>query len=99
VAKKKVTMTAASVSSKEAFPMARLALQLEVPTAVANIPGPMVREEYWNSGLDGRLEKVVARIHLDVMVASIHLQAVVVATSKSAWLQETLLTASQVGPV
>jgi hypothetical protein len=50
MAKKKVTTTAASVSSKEAFPMARLALQLEVPTAVANIPGSKVREEYWNSG-------------------------------------------------
>jgi hypothetical protein len=35
VEKKKVAAVAASVSSMEAFPMAGLALQLEVPIAVA----------------------------------------------------------------
>jgi hypothetical protein len=50
VAKKVV---AASVLSMEAFPMPRLALQLEEPTvAAASIPGWKV-EECWNSGLDG----------------------------------------------
>jgi hypothetical protein len=40
VAKKKVAVTATSVSSTEAFPMAGLALELEVPTAAAaSIPG------------------------------------------------------------
>jgi hypothetical protein len=43
VAKK---VTAASVSSTEAFPMPGLALQLEVPTAaLASIPGRKVGEE------------------------------------------------------
>jgi hypothetical protein len=43
VVKKKVYVTTAG-----------LALQLEVPTtAVANIRGRKVGEEYWNSGLDG----------------------------------------------
>jgi hypothetical protein len=65
VVKKKVTMAAASVSSMEAFPTARLALQLEVPTAVASIPGQNVGEEYWNSGLDDRLEAVAASIQLE----------------------------------
>jgi hypothetical protein len=45
VAKKKVDATTLSVSSMEAFPMARLALQLEVPTAAATIPAPKVGEE------------------------------------------------------
>jgi hypothetical protein len=36
VAKKKVTMAAASVASMEAFPTAGLALQLEVPTVAAD---------------------------------------------------------------
>jgi hypothetical protein len=35
VVKKKVIVAVASVSSTEAFPMAGLALQLEVPTAAA----------------------------------------------------------------
>jgi uncharacterized membrane protein YqhA len=35
VLKKKVVAVVVSVSSTEAFPMVRLALQLEVPTAVA----------------------------------------------------------------
>jgi hypothetical protein len=35
VVKKKVTADAMSVSSTKAFPTARLALQLEVPTAAA----------------------------------------------------------------
>jgi hypothetical protein len=51
VAKKKVV--AAATSSTEAFPTARLALQLEVLTVAASIPGRKVGEEYWNSGLDG----------------------------------------------
>jgi hypothetical protein len=43
VAKKKVVAAAASVSSMEAFPTAWLALQPEVPTAVAaSIPGQKV---------------------------------------------------------
>jgi hypothetical protein len=41
--KKKVAAT--SVSSTEAFPMAGLALQLEVPTVTASIPGLKVKEE------------------------------------------------------
>jgi hypothetical protein len=41
--KKKVAVT--SVSSTEAFPMAGLALQLEVPTVTASIPGLKVKEE------------------------------------------------------
>jgi hypothetical protein len=46
VAKKKVTVAAASVSSTEVFPTAALALQLEVPTvATASIPGQQVGDE------------------------------------------------------
>jgi hypothetical protein len=46
VVKKKVIVAAASVSSTEAFPMAGLALQLEVPTAAttASILGQKVGE-------------------------------------------------------
>jgi hypothetical protein len=85
VAKKKVAVVAASVSSTEVFPMAGLALQLEVPMAVASsIPSRKAGEECWNSSLDGRLEAVAV---------SIQLEAVVVATS------ETLPTTSWVlGP-
>jgi hypothetical protein len=82
--KKKVD--AASVSSMEAFPMVGLALQVEVPTAVASIPGPKVGEECWNSGLDARLEMVAANIHLEAVAAM----------SKSVRLWETLPTTSQV---
>jgi hypothetical protein len=65
VAKKKVAATAASVSSTEAFPKIGFALKLEVPTVVvASIPSRKVGEEYWNYGLDGRLEAVAASIHL-----------------------------------
>jgi hypothetical protein len=85
--KKKVATTTASVSSTEAFPMAGLALQLEVSMAAASIPGLKVGEECWNSDLDGRLE---------VVAASIQLEAAVVAMSKSTWLRETLPTASRV---
>jgi hypothetical protein len=61
LAKKKVVVAIESVSSTEAFPTAGLALELEVPTmAAASIPGHKVGEECWNSGLDGRLEAVVA---------------------------------------
>jgi hypothetical protein len=42
VAKKKVATAAALVSSTESFPTAELALQLEVPTAAANIYGLML---------------------------------------------------------
>jgi hypothetical protein len=42
VVKKKVATAATSVSSTESFPTAGLALQLEVPTAAANIYGPML---------------------------------------------------------
>jgi hypothetical protein len=45
VAKKKAAAVTTSVSSTEAFPTVRLALQLEVPTTVASIPGPKVGEE------------------------------------------------------
>jgi hypothetical protein len=58
VAKKKVV--AASVSSTEAFPMAGLALQVEVPTTVASIPDLKAEEEYWNSDLNAQLEAVEA---------------------------------------
>jgi hypothetical protein len=46
MAKKNVAATVMSVSSAEAFPMAGLAFQLEVPTAVAtNIRSRKVGEE------------------------------------------------------
>jgi hypothetical protein len=46
VVKKKVDAAVALVSSTEAFPMAGLALELEVPTAAAaSIPGRQLREE------------------------------------------------------
>jgi hypothetical protein len=57
-------VAAVSVSSTEAFPTAGLALQLEAPTMTASISGRKVGEECWNSGLDGRLEEVVASIQL-----------------------------------
>jgi hypothetical protein len=99
VVKKKVITTAASVSSMEAFPTAGLALQLEVPMAVAaSIRSQKVGEESWNSDLDGRLEAMVASIHLKAVMASIHLE-VAAATSEAARLRETLPTASWVvGP-
>jgi hypothetical protein len=88
VAKKKVAMAVASVSSTEAFPTVGLALQLEVPmAAVANIPGQKVGEECWNSSLDGRLETVATSIQLELVVA---------ATSEAARLWETLPTTSRV---
>jgi hypothetical protein len=47
MAKKKVATAAASVSSTEAFPMAGLALQLEVPmVAAAHISSQKVGEEF-----------------------------------------------------
>jgi hypothetical protein len=95
VAKKKIVAAAMSVSSTETFPMAGLALQLEVPTTAASIPGPKVGEECWNSSLDGQLETVVVSIHLEAVAASIHLEAVA-ATSKVVWLRETLPTTSRV---
>jgi hypothetical protein len=46
VAKKKVAVAAVSMSSKEAFPTAGLALELEEPTVAADsIPGRKVGEE------------------------------------------------------
>jgi hypothetical protein len=87
VAKKKVVVAAASVSSTEAFPTVGLTLQLEVPTAASSIPGPKVGEEGWYSGLDGWLEAVADSIHLEVAM---------VATSKAARLQKTLPMASWV---
>jgi hypothetical protein len=91
VANKKVDAAAASGSSTEVFPTVGLALQLEVPMAVAtSFRGRKVGEECWNSGLYGRLEAVVVSIQLEAMVA---------ATSEVAWLQETLPTTSWVvGP-
>jgi hypothetical protein len=53
VAKKKIDAAAVLVSSMEAFPMAGLALELEVPmAAAASIPGQMMGDECWNFGLD-----------------------------------------------
>jgi hypothetical protein len=73
VVKKKVTVATASISSSEAFPTTGLALKMEVPTpVVASILDRKVGEECWNSGLDGRLEAVLASIHLKVVVVSIH---------------------------
>jgi hypothetical protein len=69
VAKRNVAM--ALVSSIEAFPTAGLALQVEVPTAAASIPGLKVGEECWNSSLNARLKVVVASIHLEVVAANI----------------------------
>jgi hypothetical protein len=81
----------ASVSFTEAFPMPRLALQLEVPTAAsASIPGQKVGKECCNSARYGRLEAVAA---------SIHLEAAVPAMLEAARLWETLPTTSRVlGP-
>jgi hypothetical protein len=84
VVKKKVDAAVASMSSMEAFPTAGLALQLEVPTAVASILVLKVGEECWNSGLDGWLEAVVASVHLEAVAASMQLEAAVAATSKAA---------------
>jgi hypothetical protein len=100
VVKKKVSATVALVSSMEAFPMVRLALELEVPTAVvASIPGRKLGDECWNSGLDGQLEVVVASIHLKALAASIQLEVAVVATSVAARLRKTIPTTSRVvGP-
>jgi hypothetical protein len=44
--KKNVIVDAALMPSTKAFPTAGLALQLEVPTVTANIPGWKVGEEY-----------------------------------------------------
>jgi hypothetical protein len=100
MAKKKVAAAAVSVSSMEAFPTVGLAIQLEVPTAAADsICGRKVGEEYLNSSLDGRLETLVANIHLEKVVASIQLEAVVAARPEAARLRETLPMASRVvGP-
>jgi hypothetical protein len=58
--------------------------------AVASIPSWKVKEEYWNSGLDDRLEAVKV---------SIQLETTVVATSEAARLRETLPMVSRVlGP-
>jgi hypothetical protein len=71
MAKKKVVVAVASMTSTEAFPMAELALQLEVPTvAAANIHGRKVGEEYWNFGLDGWLEAMVASIQLEAAMVN-----------------------------
>ncbi len=91
MAKKKIAVTMASVSSTEAFPTTGLALQLEVSmVATSSILGRKVEDECWNSGLNGRLEAVTT---------SIQLEAAVAATSEAARLRETLPTASRVvGP-
>jgi hypothetical protein len=71
VAKKKVVVAAASVSSTKAFPTVGLALELEEPmAAMASIPGRKVGEECWNSYLDGRLEAVAASIQLEAAIAA-----------------------------
>jgi hypothetical protein len=73
VVKKKVAVV--SMSSKEAFPMTGLALKVEVPTTMVSIPGPKVGRggggEGWNSGLDARLEVVVASFNLEAVTVSI----------------------------
>jgi hypothetical protein len=94
VTKKKVVAT--SVSSMEVFPTAGLALQLEVPMAMASIPGPKMGEECWNFGMDYWLEAVAVIIHLEAVAGSIQLEVAVATTSKSARLRETLPTASRV---
>jgi hypothetical protein len=96
VVKKKVAAVVASVSSTEAFLRTGLALQLEVPTMVMSIPALKVGEECWNFALDGRLEALVANIHLEAVVGSIKLEVAVAATSKPTRLRQTLPTASQV---
>jgi hypothetical protein len=78
----------AVLSSTEAFPMAGLALQVEVPTTsvTANISSPTVWEECWNFGL----EVVGTRNpHLAATAASIQLE-VVGGTSKAARLWQIL---------
>jgi hypothetical protein len=77
VAKKKVIAVVVLVSSTKAFPT----------TEVASIPSRKVKEEYWNSGLDDRLEAVAVSIQLETMV---------VATSEAARLRETLPMVSRV---
>jgi hypothetical protein len=63
----------------------------------ASIRSRKVEEECWYIGLDGRLEAVMASIHLKAVVASIHLE--VAATSEATRLWETLPTTSWVvGP-
>jgi hypothetical protein len=68
VVKKKVVAAAVSVSSTEAFPTAGLALQLEVPTMAASIPGQKVGEEYMNVScfpvvvLDGCIDQDFGKI-------------------------------------
>jgi hypothetical protein len=95
VAKKKVIAAMVLVSCTKAFPMVGLALQLEMPMmASASIRSQKVGEECFNSGLDGRLEVVVASINLKAVAANIHLEAVT-APSKAARLWETLPTASR----
>jgi hypothetical protein len=90
VTKKKVVAT--SVSSMEVFPTAGL----EVPMAMASIPGPKMGEECWNFGMDDWLEAVAVIIHLEAVAGSIQLEVAVATTSKSARLRETLPTASRV---
>jgi hypothetical protein len=65
-------------------------------TAADSIPDRKVGEEYWNSGLDGRLEMVTPNIQLEAVAANIELEAVVAVTLEAARLQETLPTASRV---
>jgi hypothetical protein len=96
VAKKKVVAATTLVSSMEAFPTTRLALQLEVPMAAANILRWKVGEECWNSGLDGQLEAVATSIHLKAVVASIQQEVAVAATSEAIRLRVTLPTTSRV---
>jgi hypothetical protein len=72
VVKMKVIAATTSMSSTEAFPMAGLSLQLEVPMAVAaSIPGQKVGEECWNSNLNDWLEAVAVSIHLKVVAVRI----------------------------
>jgi hypothetical protein len=97
VAKKKVVAAVVSMLSTEAFLTVSLPSSWRCPTtAVASIHGRKVGE-CWNSGLDSRLEVVVASIHLKVVAASIQLEATVAVTLEAARLRETLPTISRGG--
>jgi hypothetical protein len=68
-----------------------------VPIETTSIPDLKVGDECWNFDLDGRLEAVVANIHLEAIAASyMQVEVTMAATSKVARLRETLPTASRV---
>ncbi len=96
VAKKKVAIAVASVSSMEAFPTMGLPSCWRCPRRQRPVSGA----RRWGRSL-GTLSwmAVVASIHLKAVVATIHLEVAMVAMLEATWLRETLPTASQeVGP-